>query len=36
VLLVREISTAKDSDEKTIISEIESLFIADKEKHPDK
>lgn len=36
VLLVREISTAKDSDEKTIISEIEGLFIADKEKHPDK
>lgn len=26
VLLVRELSTAKDTDEKTILSEIESLF----------
>jgi CarD family transcriptional regulator len=29
VLLVRELSTAKDSDEKTILSEIESLFVSD-------
>ena len=29
VLLVRELSTAKNSDEDTIISEIESLFAAD-------
>jgi len=29
VLLVRELSTAKNTDEDTIISEIESLFIAD-------
>jgi CarD family transcriptional regulator len=29
VLLVRELSTAKDTDEHTIISEIESLFVAD-------
>lgn len=29
-LLVRELSTAKNTDEKTIISEINSLFIADK------
>ena len=29
VLLVRELSTAKDTDEDTIISEIESLFVAD-------
>jgi CarD family transcriptional regulator len=36
VLLVREISTAKKSDEKTIISEIEGLFITDEEKQPDK
>jgi CarD family transcriptional regulator len=36
VLLVREISTAKKSDEKTIISEIEGLFITDEEKHPEK
>ena len=31
VLLVREISTAKKSDEETIISEIEGLFVVDKE-----
>jgi CarD family transcriptional regulator len=36
VLLVREISTAKKSDEKTIISEIEGLFVTDKEENPDK
>ena len=30
VLLVREISTAKKSDEETIISEIEGLFVAEK------
>jgi CarD family transcriptional regulator len=36
VLLVREISTAKKSDEKTIISEIEGLFITDKEKRIEK
>ncbi|MDJ0818628.1 MAG: CarD family transcriptional regulator [Desulfobacterales bacterium] len=29
VLLVRELSTAKNTDENTIISEIESLFVAD-------
>jgi len=29
VLLVRELSTAKNSDEDTIISELESLFVAD-------
>ena len=29
VLLVRELSTAKDTDEDTIITEIESLFVAD-------
>ena len=29
VLLVRELSTAKNTDEETIISEIESLFISD-------
>lgn len=29
VLLVREISTAKNTDEDTIISEIESLFVSD-------
>jgi CarD family transcriptional regulator len=29
VLLVRELSTAKKSDEETIISEIESLFVSD-------
>ena len=29
VLLVRELSTAKDSDEQTILSEIESLFVSD-------
>jgi CarD family transcriptional regulator len=29
VLLVRELSTAKNSDEETIISEIESLFVSD-------
>lgn len=29
VLLVRELSTAKESDEKTILSEIESLFVSD-------
>ena len=29
VLLVRELSTAKNTDEDTIISEIESLFVAD-------
>jgi CarD family transcriptional regulator len=29
VLLVRELSTAKNADEDTIISEIESLFVAD-------
>lgn len=32
VLLVREISTAKKSDEKTVISEIEGLFVTEKEK----
>ena len=30
ILLVRELSTAKKTDEDTIISEIESLFVADK------
>jgi len=29
VLLVRELSTAKNTDEETIISEIESLFVSD-------
>jgi CarD family transcriptional regulator len=29
ILLVRELSTAKKTDEDTIISEIESLFVAD-------
>ena len=29
ILLVRELSTAKNSDEQTIISEIESLFVSD-------
>ena len=29
VLLVRELSTAKNTDEDTILSEIESLFVAD-------
>jgi CarD family transcriptional regulator len=29
VLLVRELSTAKNTDEETILSEIESLFISD-------
>ena len=29
VLLVRELSTAKDADEQTILSEIESLFVSD-------
>jgi CarD family transcriptional regulator len=29
VLLVRELSTAKNSDEETIISEIEALFVSD-------
>lgn len=29
VLLVRELSTAKDTDEKTILSEIESLFASE-------
>jgi CarD family transcriptional regulator len=29
VLLVRELSTAKKTDEETILSEIESLFVAD-------
>jgi CarD family transcriptional regulator len=29
VLLVRELSTAKNADEETIISEIESLFVSD-------
>ena len=29
VLLVRELSTAKDSDEATVLSEIESLFVSD-------
>ncbi|MFC1578664.1 hypothetical protein ACFL36_06600 [Thermodesulfobacteriota bacterium] len=29
VLLVRELSTAKKKDEAAILSEIESLFIAD-------
>lgn len=29
VLLVRELSTAKNTDEDTIISELESLFVAD-------
>ena len=30
ILLVRELSTAKKTDEDTIMSEIESLFVADK------
>ena len=30
ILLVRELSTAKKTDEDTIISEIESLFVADR------
>ena len=30
VLLVRELSTAKNSDEETIMSEIESLFVSDR------
>jgi CarD family transcriptional regulator len=29
ILLVRELSTAKNTDEATILSEIESLFVAD-------
>jgi CarD family transcriptional regulator len=29
VLLVRELSTAKKTDEETIISELESLFVSD-------
>jgi len=29
ILLVRELSTAKNTDEETILSEIESLFVAD-------
>jgi CarD family transcriptional regulator len=29
VLLVRELSTAKKTDEETIISELESLFFSD-------
>ena len=29
VLLVKELSTAKDTDQKTIISEITSLFISE-------
>jgi len=29
VLLVRELSTAKNKDEDAILSELESLFIAD-------
>jgi CarD family transcriptional regulator len=32
VLLVRELSTAKNTDEATIITEIESLFDSD---HPE-
>ena len=30
ILLVRELSTAKKTDEETILTEIESLFVADK------
>jgi CarD family transcriptional regulator len=33
ILLVRELSTAKRADEDTIISEIESLFVANKAKN---
>jgi hypothetical protein len=29
VLLVRELSTAKKTDEETIISELESLFVSE-------
>jgi CarD family transcriptional regulator len=35
VLLVRELSTAKDSDEDTILTEIESLFVADSPDSPE-
>ena len=34
-LLVMELSTAKDTDEKTIISEIELLFVAEDTKNVD-
>jgi CarD family transcriptional regulator len=33
VLLVKELSTAKNADEETVISEIESLFVSDKTKN---
>ena len=33
ILLVRELSTAKNTDEETILTEIESLFVADKAKN---
>jgi CarD family transcriptional regulator len=29
ILLVRELSTAKNADEKTIIAEIEALFVSE-------
>jgi CarD family transcriptional regulator len=35
VLLVRELSTAKDTDEDTILTEIESLFVADSPDSPE-
>ncbi len=33
ILLVRELSTAKNTDEETILTEIESLFVVDKAKN---
>jgi CarD family transcriptional regulator len=33
ILLVRELSTAKNTDEETILTEIESLFVAAKAKN---
>jgi CarD family transcriptional regulator len=33
ILLVRELSTAKKTDEETILTEIESLFVAAKAKN---
>jgi CarD family transcriptional regulator len=35
VLLVRELSTAKNTDEDTILTEIESLFVADSPDSPE-
>ncbi|MGD9103417.1 MAG: CarD family transcriptional regulator, partial [Desulfobacterales bacterium] len=33
ILLVKELSTAKKTDEETILTEIESLFVVDKAKN---